>query len=199
MREALGQSAGLSQRAGGTVPVLRVFSRLAAMTLRAKVCPSCHDAYLPQMSRCSDCGVDLVWETDAEVALALGEPGELGLSEEGVLLREAGAQWVGALAEALVDADIPCRIATTAAHAQGLEDGRPVAALPLGIFVAEADLARARELDAVVLRRQLPDLEQVGVAVAGELGAGDDGCPACGAAIAADAAECPECGLAFLA
>jgi len=169
------------------------------MTLRAKVCPSCHDEYLPQVSRCRDCGVELVWETDAQLAEALAEPGELGLSEEGVLLREAGAQWAGTLAEALVEAGIPCRVGTTPAHEKGLEEGRAVATLPLGVFVAEADLATARAVDAAVLLRQVPDLEDAHVIAAGELGEDDDGCPACGAAIAADAAECPECGLAFLA
>jgi len=167
------------------------------MSFRAKVCPSCRDEYLPQMSRCRECGVDLVYE-DELVAAPRPDPDDaLALAVEGVLLREAGAQWAGGLADALVAAGIACRIGATPAHEQGRAEGRAVASLPLGVFVGEADLAAARRIDAAFLREQVPDLADAAIIAAGESVDADEGCPACGEPVAADAHECPECGLVF--
>jgi len=167
------------------------------MSFRAKVCPSCRDEYLPQMSRCRECGVDLVYEDELEGGPRPDPDDVMVLAEEGVLLREAAAQWAGGLADALVSAGIRCRIGPTAAHEQGRSEGRAVASLPLGVFVAASDLAAARRVDADFLRGQVPDLADAAIQAAGESVDVDGGCPACGEPLAGDAPECPECGLVF--
>jgi hypothetical protein len=121
------------------------------------------------------------------------------LQEEGVLLRECGARWAGALADALTEAGIPCRVGPTPAFEQGRAQGQPVTSLPLGVFVREQDLTAARRVDVEHLRAEVPELRDAQAVGSGDALEAGEGCPACGAAVASDAPECPECGLGFVA
>jgi hypothetical protein len=60
-----------------------------------------------------------------------------------------------------------------------------------GLYVRNEDLALARELDASIAAQLVP-------AEAEPLAEGEtEACPACGAALPADALECADCGLSF--
>ena len=138
-------------------------------------------------SVCSDCGVPLRLASElAGPAAGAGLPaaGEL------VLIRAEGPAWVEALAARLRAADIPSRVEIIDPKRFGARSG--LAGSACGLFVREADVARAREIDAIVEREQIPDLP--GAAPTEGEGEGE-ACPACSHPITPDTTECPDCGL----
>jgi hypothetical protein len=152
-----------------------------------KRCPECGEDFVHTAVRCSDCGVPLRLASELAAAAAgsgLPSTGEL------VLIRAEGPAWIEALAHALRLADIPSRVEIIDPERHGARSGLSGAAC--GLFVREADVARAREVDARVQRDQIPDLPDEGVA-----DDADDTCPACGHALGASDSECPDCGLAL--
>jgi hypothetical protein len=109
-------------------------------------------------------------------------PDALPPASELVLVRSASARWAVSLSEQLAEAGIAHRV-------DDLPDRSAY-----GVFVREGDVEAARRVDAGLVERELPDLPE-GWDIGEETD--DDSCPACGTAVAADAAECPDCGLAL--
>ena len=141
-----------------------------------KACPSCGEEYQSWVSRCPDCDVAL----DIAPGAAPSSPPPAAPAAElrdPVLLQAEGTWYLRALAEALADRDISCRI----------EKGSPA----LSLFVSRGDLEAAREVAREFAESQLPALE------AGHPGHDASGCPACGEPLAAEAAACAACGLEF--
>ena len=153
-----------------------------------KRCPECGEEFLHTAERCSDCGVPLRLASELTA-----ESGLVGLPQAGelVLIRAEGPAWVEDLANALRTEDIPSRVEIIDPEQHGARSG--LSGTACGLFVREADLARAREIDARVEREQIPDLPVDSASAVAE-----DGCPACGQPLAPDDRECPDCGL-FLA
>ncbi len=146
-------------------------------------CPQCGGEYLATALECADCRIPLVHE--------LAEVEELPLVDELTCVRAASIGWAQQLSGRLAEAGISHRIQVV--DDDGQEDVRrtPNQRLPFGVYVLEADLAAARGIDEEHMRGEIPDLPDELDAPPGE------GCPACGADFAADAAECPDCGLAL--
>jgi hypothetical protein len=152
-----------------------------------RVCPLCGDEYLATVERCPECGVALVEAgTQAERGAAPGLPPSADL----VRLRVENPVWIAALAERLAAEGVPSRVELVDPAATP----RNRLGSPCALFVRAEDVARARAVDAELLRDQLPDLPEGASSGWSEA----EGCPACGAAVGPDAAECPECGLAFV-
>ncbi len=169
---------------------------MSRVELPPKVCPSCRVEYLHTAEVCSDCGVTLV----APEEVPDTPPDAMPPASELVVIRAETASWIDGLGERFEEAGIPHRIELVP---QPAWRGRVCA-----ILVRPEDEERAREVDAVYLRAQLPDLADVepqeGEEDEGEDGGGigplaeaDDACPGCGTTLGADASECPECGLCF--
>lgn len=155
-----------------------------------RVCPECGEEYLPTVDRCADCRVALVAAGVEPVAVA---PRELPPASQLVCLRTASLGFAQGLSDLLSEAGITHRLEADPTSREGEHNARRPDSLPFGVFVREQDLAAAREVDREFMRRQFPDVSEEPSA-----GAAGEGCPACGAAVAADAVECPECGLALL-
>jgi len=150
-----------------------------------KRCPECGEEFLHTAERCSDCGVPLRLASELEAA---GGVAGLPAASELILIRAEGPAWVDVLATALRAEGIPSRVEIIDPERHGARSG--LSGTACGLFVREADLARAREIDAQVEREQIPDLPAAGTA---EEAAG--GCPACGHPVASTDPECPDCGL----
>lgn len=150
-----------------------------------QICPSCNGEFTLAVERCSECDVDLV-PPDAVAEDEFPPATELHC------VRVAPIAWIEALSEGLEERDVPHRVEPVAADAipEGVEavgTGELV-----GLFVDDAGLAIAREIDRSIAARVLPAQH------ADELAEGEvESCPACGEELSADAQECPECGLAF--
>jgi hypothetical protein len=150
------------------------------------VCPVCGGEYLAGVERCAGCGVPLV---EASALPEEGPPPGLPPSADLVRLRVENPVWIDALARRLAAEGIPSRVELVGAESQARRLGSPCA-----LFVRPEDAERARAVDAELLRSQLPDLPEGASTEWREA----EGCPACGAAVGADASECPDCGLAFV-
>lgn len=150
-----------------------------------RVCPLCGEEYLATVERCAECDVALVAADELAPTPELELPAVDGL----VRLRVENPVWIRNLAARLEEEGIPSRVElvgeTPAARRQGA---------PCALFVRPEDAERARRIDEQLLRRQLPDLPEDADTDWREA----DGCPACGAPVAPDAAECPDCGLGFV-
>lgn len=106
--------------------------------------------------------------------------------EELALLRSATLDWVHRLAERLELAGMPHQV--TSADETRSRDGT------WAVYVRPADLERARELDAEVLREVVPDIPEGFDPAALDT----ERCPACEEPVAEGASECAACGLALL-
>jgi hypothetical protein len=109
-----------------------------------------------------------------------------GEGEELALLRSANLDWVHALVERLEQAEIPCHVASV-----GEKCARNGS---WAVYVRPADVARALEVDAAVLREVVPDLPEGFDPVNVDTGR----CPACQEPVLESASECASCGLALL-
>lgn len=158
---------------------------------RYQYCPECRGEYTLSATLCVDCEVALVSHealAEAEQALADFPP-----ASELTCVRVAPLPWVRALSEALQQAGIAHRVEPgTAADAPS--DQRPDVfgdVQLFGLYVEEAQLSPAGEIDGSMAAQLLPDdapaLEE------GE----EDACPACGATLSAAATDCADCGLSF--
>lgn len=158
--------------------------------LPPKVCPECREEYLHSAERCVHCDVALVLPDDAEEAASTLPP-----AAELHCVRAASVGWAMALSDRLREAGIAHRIQAVGDDSDG--DGsarRPGQNLPYGVYVLEADLRAATEIDTSHMSSQIPDLPEGFEIDRGEV---DDACPACGDPVDVDAAECPGCGLAL--
>jgi hypothetical protein len=156
-----------------------------------KVCPDCRAEYRQEFTRCADCGAALV-PIDA---LRLEPAQELELPPAAALecVRVAPQDWILALSQALQREGLGHRIEP--ARAEDAPAGqRPdiFGAVQLfGLYLPAEHASAARELDAGIAARLLP--EEAPALAQGE----QDACPACGAALPADALQCPDCDLPF--
>ncbi|NRA07664.1 MAG: hypothetical protein HRU02_05845 [Myxococcales bacterium] len=158
----------------------------------ALFCPRCRCEYLRNVLECADCGVELVPEYSLE---ALGRE-EMPPIAELTCIRSASVGWAQALSQRLSEAGISHRIEAVPDEARGESvRGEPDALLPYGVWVREADLPAAREVDENFLRSQIPDLPED---LSAHEPAGDEQCPACGTAVSPNAQECSDCGLVLV-
>ena len=151
-------------------------------------CPQCESEFVPSATRCAECDVALVPESE----LGAAPVDEMPPIEELVCVRAASLGWAQGLSERLAAAGISHRIEV--AH-DDEEDGsvrRPGANLPYGVYVLPVDATGAAEVDAAFTEYQIPDMPTEGGDVS------DDACPACGTQITPETAECPECGIVLL-
>jgi RNA polymerase subunit RPABC4/transcription elongation factor Spt4 len=153
--------------------------------MHVRVCPECDEEYRPDIATCADCGADLVdravdeqGRRVAEPAVAEGEPITL------VGLYSGPAAALRPLAEALAAAGVAQRFVPIPGQSG------------LTLAVAQEDGVRAMEALAAFHGRGT-ELGLSELAATFEAGAEEHehACPACGAAIPADASECPDCGL----
>ena len=141
---------------------------------------------------CADCGVELVPEHSLE---SLGRDEMPGIAEL-TCIRAASVSWAQALSQQLSKAGISHRIEAVPDEAEGEGvRGEPDAVLPYGVWVLEADLPAAREVDENFLRSQIPDLPED---LSAHEPVGDEQCPACGTAVSQNARECADCGLVLV-
>jgi hypothetical protein len=156
-----------------------------------KVCPACRAEFRQQATRCADCGADLV-PIDALPSEPAAAP-ELAPAAALECVRVAPQDWILALSRVLQQEGLGHRIEP--ARAEDAPAGqRPDVFGPVqlfGLYLPAEHAAVARELDAGIAARLLP--EEAPALVQGE----QDACPACGAALPADALECPDCELSF--
>jgi hypothetical protein len=156
--------------------------------LPPKLCPACGSEFRHEMTRCSDCGGELVLAGSAAGPAAA--PSVLGEGARLQPLRVAPVAWARELSRRLSEAGIPHRIDQQDREPEqrarrGAWDWQTV------VLVRAEDLERAREIDAEQLRDEIPDLPEDAGAVPEDPGH----CPACDAECPPEAAECPSCGL----
>ena len=156
--------------------------------LPPKICPRCGEEYVHTAQTCVECDVPLGFDAPSGEA----PRDELPPAEDLVPIRNAEVPWIDGLAHALADAGIPSRVELPRKEDSTVQ-GRGMGAIRCTIYVRQEDVADAARIDAEFARTQVPDLPDEN---AGEWGE-SDGCPGCGATLAADATECPDCGLAF--
>ena len=155
-----------------------------------RVCPDCGEEYVSTVLACPDCGVAL----QASDGLApVRRPHELPPVAQLVCVRTGSLSFAQGLSERLSRAGITHRLELEPDSLEGEANARRPDSMPYGVYVREHDAGRAREIDAIHMRSQFPDMPDVpeGASVG-------DACPACGAVAAPDATECPDCGLALL-
>lgn len=160
------------------------------MAYPPKFCPECRDEYIHAATVCSTCNVALVLEED--LVLESG-PDEMPPISELVCIRASAVGWALALSERLSEAGIPHRVQAASADDDDGSRNRPGHNLPYGVFVLEADLEAAQQIDAEHTAHEIPDMSDLP-----EGALNPDGCPACGDPIDEEADECPGCGLALL-
>ncbi len=154
-----------------------------------KLCPECRTEYTRFVTRCTDCDVDLV---HAETLPDEGEEIEaFPPASELECVRVAPIAWIRALSDALQERGLAHRVgpATDGDAPDGQRPGVFGAAQLFGLYVRSECASPARELDGTIAAQLLP--EEAPPLDEGE----EEECPACGAALAADAIECPDCGL----
>ena len=154
-----------------------------------KLCPECRTEYTRFVTRCTDCDVDLVHaETlpDEEEEIEAFPP-----ASQLECVRVAPIAWIRALSEALQGRGLAHRVepATDGDAPDGQRPGVFGEAQLFGLYVRSECASPARELDGSIAAQLLPEEGR-------PLDEGEaEACPACGAALAADAIECPDCGL----
>ena len=149
-----------------------------------QICPSCGGEFTLAVTRCAECDVDLVPPGSDE--------DEFPPASELACVRVAPVPWIQALSEALEQREVIHRVEPVA------PDDAPDAARAFGkvelfgLYVDDAGLDLARDLDRQIAAQALPE-QQADPLAEDEV----ETCPACGEPLAADATECPACGLAF--
>jgi hypothetical protein len=154
------------------------------------VCPSCGSEFQPHVTCCIDCGSQT---RSSWAAPELPRPGReapdallppLSPETPASMVRASTAEWAKKLEALLARNGIPCRL--------DLYDPSERPPRTYTVWVAEADLERAAELDHELLLIEVPDYAET----FSELPPADK-CPACGSPVSLDDAECPSCGLAL--
>ena len=153
-----------------------------------RICPSCEEEFTLTATECPDCRVSLVFpgvEEAPEVAPAFPQKDELECVRVGPL------PWTRALSDKLTEAGIAHRVEPdTRSEEEGGVDPRRFGGEDLyGTWVRPEEAEAAGAIDAEVFAPL--EVERAPEAM------GDETCPACGAALPADAMTCPDCGLSF--
>jgi len=149
-----------------------------------KVCTSCGAEYAPDALECLDCGGKLEFRTmDGSDALLLPE-------EEATFLVRADRSvgYVESLAGALGREGIRSLVLVVATEPIRGQPPHPL----YGLYVADADVQRAQEIDR---ERWLRDAPEEAAAFTYEEPELKGVCPACETKLPEGAVECPECGL----
>lgn len=153
--------------------------------MHVRVCPECDEEYRPDIATCADCGADLVDRAVDEQGRRLAEP----IQAEGepvtlVALYSGPAAALRPLAEALAAAGVAQRFVPLPGQSG------------LTLAVAQEDGPRALEaLSAFHGRGTELGISELSATFEAGGDTHEHACPACGAAIPADASECPDCGL----
>jgi hypothetical protein len=161
-----------------------------SVMLPPRRCPECGEEYLHSVAVCPDCGVALVLEGEAMPASS--EPADdLPPASDLHRVRTATVAWARRFSDLLAEEDVPHRVEFEV-------DSVRVAGIPAdeqlcSVFVLAEDRERAAQLDAELLRSQIPDMPDDFVPGSGEEGR----CPACDEPADLSAPECGSCGLAF--
>lgn len=153
--------------------------------MHVRVCPECDEEYRPDIETCADCGASLVDRPVDEQGRPLPEPVEAeGEPLAMVALYSGPAAALRPLAETLAAAGVAQRFVPIPGQSG------------LTLAVAQEDGPRALEALSEFHGRgtELGLSELAATFVAGDEGV-EHACPACGAAVPADASECPDCGL----
>lgn len=170
------------------------------MSDQTKTCPECGAEYTPRALTCADCNVALVLKRErTRPARAGGDdpwaalpPGPAGLLIEDD--QHAVAHYVDRLEEiGIAAAVLPVVRVNQAGVLEPVPDGSG-AGFRTQLFAARDDYAEAAPVVAAAFARRNPSLAETPY-----LEFPAEGCPACGAPLADDAASCPDCGLEFAA
>ena len=156
-----------------------------------KLCPNCGAEYRRDAERCAECNVALVHQS--EISAEQDELAAFPPASELACVRVAPIAWIRALSEALQERGVTHRVEPVRAEDAPADQRVRIfgnTAL-FGLYLREDALADARALDESIAAQLLPD--EAPTVDSGE----SEACPACGAALGADATECPDCGLAF--
>jgi hypothetical protein len=154
-----------------------------------KICPSCHEEYTAMATRCAECDVDLVFESEVPPE---PETEAFPPAAELTCIRVAPIPWIRALSGGLEEGGVAHRVEP--AQPADAPEGQRVESFGdvdlFGLYVRDADAARVRELDAAIAVQVLPDENPDAVQ-------GEETCPACGAALQVESEECSDCGISF--
>ena len=153
-------------------------------------CPECGEEYVHSVQFCPDCGVALVLEGES-IPAAPAPVDDLPPASDLHRVRTATVAWAHSFSDLLGEMGVPHRIEME--HASVRVAGIPADEQLYSVFVRAEDREQAAQLDAQLLRSQIPDVPEDFVAGSGE----DDHCPACGEPADLAAPECGSCGLAF--
>ena len=161
-----------------------------SVMLPPRRCPECGEEYLHSVAVCPDCGVALVLEGESMPARS-APAGDLAPASDLHRVRTATMTWARSFSDLLDEVGVPHRVELE-------DDSVRVAGIPAdeqlcSVFVRPEDGERAAQLDAQLLRSQIPDMPEDFVTGPVE----DDQCPACGEPADLAAPECGSCGLAF--
>ncbi|MEE3328837.1 MAG: hypothetical protein VX252_15975 [Myxococcota bacterium] len=153
-----------------------------------RICPSCEEEFTLSVTECPDCHVSLAFpdgEATPSAPPAFPEKAELRCVRVGPL------PWTRALSDKLTEAGIAHRVETdTRSEEEGGVDPRRFGGEDLyGTWVRPEEAEAAGVIDTEIFAPlevdQAPDA------------AADEACPACGAALPAEAMSCSDCGLSF--
>ena len=150
---------------------------------RNKICPVCEVEYLPHIEKCADCGAVLLLHEEHKKTREERKRLAAKAIENAAVVRKGDLKWLGELSDVLIDAGIPCTVASEAGCNKGHCRDQFL------LVVAAGDLERAQERIEEYFRELHPELRD-----SHEL-AKQGKCPACGSPVGADANECSDCGL----
>lgn len=148
-----------------------------------RICPDCHEEYLPHIEKCADCGALLVSFQEYEKA----EKEKKRLMEKSieneVTVRDGDLKWLGELYTVLIEAGIPCTVRSDALCTKSCCGDK------CRLVVAPEDVERAHERIESYFIEKHPEAR-----TSSEM-AGEGKCPACGSPVDPGDRECPDCGL----
>jgi hypothetical protein len=157
------------------------------------VCPQCRSEYVPGITRCSTCAVDLVDPSALETAAPVENPRELLKEAEKAFLNARNLDAARELERELLEAGILCYVHATQTEGALISAG----SIQYAVAFAQEDVPAVKEL---FEGRTRGILEQQGLAAlateAVDLEADEVTCPACGhTGPLDDEGACGDCGL----
>jgi hypothetical protein len=163
--------------------------------MHVRVCRQCDEEYRPEIAVCADCGAELVDADDegAPASAAAGHAATEGVEPEQPLYAAGSPRDLTALADELVRAGLPFRLASAAERdpdRRGYDLRVPLSA----VEAAQRVLAPLVAADLGRLYVEIPVL--VGLPEVDDEAEPLSSCPACETPLAEEALECPACGLA---
>jgi len=157
------------------------------------VCPRCGGSFRAGFTRCASCKVDLVSAADYDArAAAVDAPRQALAGKKTVAVIHASLQACREIERFLLQAGIPCTLATENEEGEALAAG----AMKIGVIVAEEDVPRVSEVmkqrfAALIAKEGVGSFNTEAIDVAADLVE----CPACGHKGPLNKGECSDCGL----